>query len=139
MDDVLALTRFPMLGTMFGLLAINALILASVGLFALTAHGVAQRTHEIGVRMALGARAFQVAWLFVRRTLVQLVAGVVIGVAGALAVGRLLGGLIRDISPRDPLTLAAVVGLLIIVSLTACVLPARRGARLDPVTALRHE
>jgi predicted permease len=141
LDEVVAGTRYPirMIGSLFGLLALNALILASVGLFALTAHGVAQRTHEIGIRMALGARASQVAWLFMRRTLVQLAIGLLLGLGGALAVGQLLQAFLSGTDARDPITLAGVVTLLIVVSLTACFLPARRAARLDPAAALRHE
>jgi putative ABC transport system permease protein len=141
MDEVVARTRYPtrLIGSLFGLLAITALVLASVGLFALTAHGVAQRTHEIGIRMALGARAAQVAWLFLRRTLMQLSIGLTLGLAGALAIGRLLGNFLGKVSPRDPLTLGSVVGLLVVVSLVAAFLPARRAARLDPRMALRHD
>jgi putative ABC transport system permease protein len=141
LDDVVGRTRFPTrsIGALFGLLAINALVLASVGLFALTAHAVAQRTHEIGIRMALGARAAQVAWLFLRRTLGHLSVGLTLGLAGALAAGPLLGGFLGSVSPRDPLTLGCVVALLLAVSLVAAFLPARRAARLDPVVALRHE
>ena len=75
---------------MFALLAVMALVLASVGLYALTAHGVAQRTQEIGVRMALGAASRTVVWMFVRRTIVHLAVGVVIGLVGAVAAGRML-------------------------------------------------
>ena len=140
-DEALARTRFPLLliGSLIGFLAASALVLASVGLFALTAHGVAARTHEIGIRMALGAQARQVQWLFVRGTLLDLVVGLAIGTAGALATGRLLQSLLERTSARDPLTLALVAVLVIAVSLTACILPARRASRLDPVAALRHE
>jgi predicted permease len=141
LDDMVARTRYPnrMIGSLFGLLALSALVLASVGLFGLTAHGVAQRTHEIGIRMALGARAAQVAWLFLRRTLVHLSVGLTLGLAGALAIGRLLGSFLGNVSPTDPLTLGSVVALLIAVALLASFLPARRAARLNPVAALRHE
>ena len=127
------------IGALFGFLAIMALVQASVGLFALTAHGVVQRTHEIGVRMALGAQASHVAWLLMRWTLLQLAIGLTLGLSGALAVGRLLQAFLGGTSARDPITLLAVGTLLIAVSMTACVLPARRTARLDPATALRHE
>ena len=92
LDTAVARSRIPvrLVGTWFGVLALVALILASVGLYALTAHGVAQRMHEIGVRMALGAQAPQVVWLFLRRTIVQLAVGVTLGLAGALGVGQLL-------------------------------------------------
>jgi putative ABC transport system permease protein len=141
LNEVIAGTRYPirMIGSLFGFLAITALALASVGLFALTAHGVAQRTHEIGVRMALGAQASQVAWLFMRQTLLQVAIGLTLGLAGALAIGQLLQAFLGGTSARDPFTLVAVATLLVVVSLTACFLPSRRAARLDPAAALRHE
>jgi putative ABC transport system permease protein len=114
-----------------------AMVLAMVGLYALTAHGVAQRNHEIGVRMALGAQSAQVVWLFVRRTVVQLTLGLALGIAGALAAGGL--PFIRDSNPRDPLTLVLVSVLLVGVAVTASVWPARKAARVDPATALRAE
>jgi ABC-type antimicrobial peptide transport system permease subunit len=89
--------------------------------------------------MALGAKARQVLWIFVRRTLMQLTAGLTIGVAGALAVGQLLQTFLVGTGARDPITLASVAALLIAVSMGSCLLPARRATRLDPVTALRHE
>ena len=128
-----------LVGTWFGVLALVALMLASVGLYALTAHGVAQRMHEIGIRMALGAQAPQVVWLFLRRTIVQLAVGVTLGLAGALGVGQLLQVFLRDTSPRDPLTVAIVIGLLVVVAVVATLLPARRAARVDPMVALRTE
>jgi putative ABC transport system permease protein len=127
------------IGSWFVTIALVALVLASVGLYALTAHGVAQRSHEIGVRMALGARSSQVMWLFVRRTITQLVFGLALGIAGALGIGRLLSFFLRDTDPRDPLTIAAVSALLIVVALTASVWPARKAARVDPVEALRAD
>jgi predicted permease len=141
LNEVIAGTRYPirMIGSLFGFLAITALALASVGLFALTAHGVAQRTHEIGVRMALGAQASQVAWLFMRQTLLQVAIGLTLGLAGAMAIGQLLQAFLGGTSARDPFTLVAVATLLVVVSLTACFLPSRRAARLDPAAALRHE
>jgi predicted permease len=141
LTDVIAQTRAPTrtIGTWFGVLALIALIVASVGLFAITAHGVAQRTQEIGVRVALGARSRQLSWLFLRRTLLQIVMGVLIGLGGTLAVGDLLQTYHRETSPRDPLTLGVVVALLTGVAIAATLLPARRAARIDPVTALRAE
>jgi putative ABC transport system permease protein len=111
----------------------------SVGLFAITAHGVAQRRQEIGVRIALGARARRVVWMFVRRTLLQLALGLTLGLAGALSVGQLLQSYLRQTFPRDPITLASVMGLLTVVAALATVVPARRAARIDPAVALRAE
>jgi putative ABC transport system permease protein len=141
MDQMLSMShRLPrMWAEMFGVMALIALVLASVGLYALTSHGVVRRAHEIGVRVALGAQPSQVEWLFVRRTLLQLAVGLTIGVGGALAAGRLLQGLMVRTPSRDLLTLLASMLLLIAVALLACVVPARRAARVDPVVALRCE
>jgi ABC-type antimicrobial peptide transport system permease subunit len=128
-----------LLGTWSGTIALIALLMASVGLYALTAHAVAQRTREIGVRMALGAQPRQVVALFMRRSLVQVALGLSIGLAGALAGGRLLQGFLDGVSPHDPLTLGAVAALLIAVALLASIVPARRATRVDPVIALRAE
>ncbi|PYR33927.1 MAG: hypothetical protein DMF93_24215 [Acidobacteria bacterium] len=140
LDESLAQQRWPfrIFGTMFAMFAAIALVLSAVGLYAITAYSVAQRTQEIGVRMALGAQATQVWWLVIRRSLVQLAVGLVIGVAGAFGVGALLRSIVQG-SANDPLTLAAIAVLLVGVSLAACFWPARRATRLDPVSALRYE
>lgn len=139
--SALARGRFPsrLISTWFGVLALAALVLAAVGVFAMTAHSVAQRTHEIGVRMALGADASAVVRLFARRTMFQLGIGIVLGVAGALAVGRLVQAALEEVADRDPLTLFIVTAMLAAVSMTATLLPARRAARVDPMIALRTE
>ena len=141
MDQVAANTRWPfrIFGSMFGLLAGIALVLASVGLYALTAHGVRQRTQEIGVRIALGAGSRDVQWLFVRRTIVHLVIGLGLGLAGAIAAGRFLERFLVRTAPTDPLVLTLVSLLLIVVATLASVLPARRATRVDPMVALRCE
>ena len=141
MDQVAANTRWPfrIFGSMFGLLAGIALVLASVGLYALTAHGVRQRTQEIGVRIALGADSRDVQWLFVRRTIVHLVIGLGLGLAGAIAAGRFLEPFLIRTAPTDPLALTLVSLLLIVVATLASVLPARRATRVDPIVALRCE
>jgi putative ABC transport system permease protein len=124
---------------MFALLAGIALVLASVGLYAVTAHGVTQRTHEIGIRVALGAQSRQVVWLFIKHTAVQLVLGIFLGLGGALVLGRQMGPLLVRIAPTDPMALSVVSVLLMVVATIASAWPARRAARLNPVTALRHE
>jgi putative ABC transport system permease protein len=141
MDQLLAQQRwsFRVFGSMFAIFAAIALVLSAVGLYAVTAYSVAQRTAELGVRMALGAQPAQVMWLVLRRALVQLAIGLPLGVAGAFGVGRLLKILLVQTSSRDPLTIASIALLMMIVSLMACVWPARRATRLDPVTALRYE
>jgi len=141
MDRLLAQQRwvFRVFGTMFAIFAGIALLLSSLGLYAVTAYSVSQRTAEIGVRMALGAQSPQVMWLVLRRSLLQLAVGLPIGIAGALGVGRLLQSLLVQTSTRDPVTLASIAMMMIGVSLAACFWPARRAARLDPVVALRYE
>ncbi len=125
--------------TMFGLFAGAALMLASVGLYGVTAYSVAQRAREIGLRMALGARTADVWWLVTRRAAQQLGIGLVLGGAAALGVGQVLQGILPSISGRDPLTLFAILTLLIGVAAAACMGPARRAMRLNPVDALRAE
>ena len=141
LDQGLAQQRWPfrVFGSMFAIFALIALALSSVGLYAVTAYSVAQRTQEIGVRMALGAQAAQVMWLILRRSVVQMAIGLTIGVAGAIGVGKLLASVLFQTGTRDPLLLTLIVGLLVLVSMSACFWPARRATRLDPVNALRND
>jgi putative ABC transport system permease protein len=124
---------------MFAIFALIALVLSAVGLYAVTAYSVTQRTAEIGVRMALGAQSAHVMWLVLKRGLLQLAVGLPVGIAGAFGVGRLLQSLLVQTSARDPLTLASIAVLMVGVSLAACFWPARQATRMDPVTALRYE
>jgi ABC-type antimicrobial peptide transport system permease subunit len=124
---------------MFTIFAGIAIVLATVGLYAVTAYSVTQRTQEIGVRMALGAQAAHIRRLILRRGLVQLAIGVTIGLAGAFGVGRLLRSVLIGTAPTDPVTLVAITALLVMVGVVACLWPARQAARLNPVTALRYE
>lgn len=126
-------------GSMFAFFAFIALLLSAVGLYAVTAYSVSQRTQEIGVRMALGAQPSQVLWLFQRRALVHLAIGLVIGLAGAVGVGTLLRSLLVRTEATDPATLASISVLLVAVALAATFWPARRATRLDPVVALRYK
>ena len=141
LDEMLALTRAGarMVGSWFQTLAVIAAVLACVGLYALTAHGVGQRTAEIGVRMALGARAGQVIMLFMRQTFTLLAVGLALGIAGALASTRLLSTFLSDVNPRDPVTFITVAVTLSVVACAAGAIPARRAARIDPVTAIRTD
>ena len=141
MDQNLAAQRWDVrvFGTMFTVFAAIAMVLATVGLYAVTAYSVTQRTQEIGVRMALGAQASQVRWLILRRGLIQLGVGLTIGLAGAFGVGRLLRSLLVQTGPTDPVTLGGITLLLVAVGITACLWPARQATRLNPVTALRYE
>ena len=126
------------LSTAFSIVAIIAVTLSSLGLYALTAYSTSQRTQEVGVRMALGATRAQVLWLFLRRTLFHVSIGLAIGLAGALALGTVLQGSLVEVRANNPLTLAGVAILLVGISIAASLLPARRAARLDPVAALRQ-
>jgi len=141
LDDSLAQQRWPfrIFGTLFTVFAIIALMLSAVGLYAVTAYSVSQRTQELGVRMALGALPTQVLWLVLRRGLIQLAIGLPLGIAGAFGVGKLLESLLVQTTARDPLTIVSITVLLVIVSIVACIWPARRATRLDPVSALRYE
>ncbi len=141
LDDFLAEQRslFGVFGLMFSVFAGVALLLAAVGLYSVTAHSVTQRTQEIGIRVAHGARPRQVTWLVLRRALRQLAIGLPIGLAGAVGVGQLLQSAVVQTSAADPLTLGVIVGLLVVVALVACIIPAQRAARLDPMVAFRVE
>jgi predicted permease len=116
-----------------------ALFLAAIGIYGVMAYSVAQRTQEIGVRMALGARPLHVLRLVVGQSLSMLLIGMVIGLAGAFALTRLMRTLLFEITATDPLTYVSVIGLLIVVALLACYIPARRAAKVDPLIALRYE
>ena len=141
MDQMLSESRWAqrVFGSSFAIFAAIALVLSSLGLYAVMAYSVAQRTQEIGVRMALGAQGRQVTWLVLKRGVVQLAMGLTLGVAGALALSRVLRGVLVEITPSDPVTFAAITILLTVVSIAACLLPARQATRVDPLVALRAE
>jgi putative ABC transport system permease protein len=125
--------------SMFGFFALAAMGLAMVGVYGVTAYAVRQRTRELGVRLALGASAWHIGWVVTRRAGLQLIAGLSLGLSGALGVGKLLQGLTSGMSSRDPATLIAVTGLMTVVACLTCLVPAVRAVRLDPVVALRVE
>jgi putative ABC transport system permease protein len=143
LDEALARQRWPfrVFGTMFATFAFIALALSAVGLYAVTAYSVTQRTQEIGVRTALGAASTHVLWLFLRRALFQLSIGLTIGIAAALGVGKIFEttDLLIRTNGRDPITIVSIAALLSIVALAASIWPARRATRLDPLVALRRE
>jgi putative ABC transport system permease protein len=133
----LAERRFSM--EMVGLFALTALLLAGIGIYGVLSFLVSERTHEIGIRIALGADRKNILQMVLRRGLGLAIAGAAIGLVGALIVSHLMAGLLYGVRPTDPLTFAGVAALLIGVALLACYIPARRALRVDPLTALRHE
>ena len=126
-------------GSMMGAFGLLALALASVGIYGVLAYAVSQRTHEIGIRMALGAQRGDILKLVLRQGAWLVGAGTVIGLAGAYGLTNLISSLLFGVSPHDPLTFAAVPLLLAAVALLACYVPARRATKVDPMVALRYE
>jgi putative ABC transport system permease protein len=135
--DSLSRARFTML--LLGIFAAVALVLAAVGTYGLIAYSVTQRTQELGIRIALGAQHRDVLRLVLTQGTRLTLLGVAIGLLAALALSRLLSTLLFGISSTDPLTFAAVAGVLAFVALLACFIPARRATRVDPIVALRYE
>jgi ABC-type antimicrobial peptide transport system permease subunit len=121
---------------LFGMLA---LLLASLGLFGLMSYNVARRTNEIGIRMALGAERRNVVGMVLRESAVLVAIGIGIGLIAALAAGRLVTTMLFGIAPTDAVTIASATGTMLLVSMAAAYLPARRASRVDPATALHHE
>jgi putative ABC transport system permease protein len=135
--DSMASRRFPML--MLIAFSLLALVLAAVGVAGVVSHSVAQRTHEIGIRMALGAGTLDVLKLMVSGNMAWVLAGLALGIAGSAALTRLLGNMLFEVRPLDPLVLSGVAFLLAAVALFASYIPARRAAKIDPIAALRCE
>jgi putative ABC transport system permease protein len=129
--------RFTM--QLLALFAATALVLSAIGIYGVMAYFVTQRTHEIGIRMALGAAPRDVLTMVLERGARLAAAGVVVGVAGAFALTRAIGTLLFDVSPRDPLTFTTLSVVLTAVALLACYVPARRATRVDPIRALRYD
>jgi putative ABC transport system permease protein len=115
------------------------MVLAAVGIYGVISYIVAQRTHEVGIRMALGAERSDVLKMIIRKGLSPALVGIVIGVAGALALARFLSSMLYGVSPSDPLTFGGVAVTLLAIALLACYIPARRATLIDPMVALRHE
>jgi predicted permease len=135
--DSLSRSRFTML--LLGIFSAVALVLAAVGIYGLIAYSVTQRTQELGIRIALGAQRRDVLRLVLTQGTRLTLLGVALGILAALALSRLLATLLFGVSATDPLTIAAVAGLLAFVALLACFIPARRATRVDPIIALRYE
>jgi putative ABC transport system permease protein len=141
MDERIATSLAPQrfAATLLAVFAALAVLLAALGLYGLMSHSVSQRTSEIGIRMALGADRAGVVALFVKDGLRLALAGVALGLAGALVLARFLASLVYGVKPTDPLTFIAVSFILGAVALLACYIPARRAAKVDPMVALRYE
>jgi putative ABC transport system permease protein len=136
-EKSLASRRFNMM--LLGIFAGVALLLAAVGLYGVMSYSVSWRTQEIGIRMALGAQRGDVLKMIVGQGMLMTLIGVVIGLGAAFALSRLLASLLYGVSPTDAFTFSAVSILLILVSLIACFIPARRAMKVDPIVALRTE
>jgi putative ABC transport system permease protein len=129
--------KFPML--LLSGFAIVALVLTAIGVYGVVSYGVAQRTHEIGIRIALGAQAGRIYKLIVQQAMVPVVVGVAVGVGAALALSKYLQSQLYSVRATNPFVLCGAVLLLIVVAMLACFVPARRACRVDPLVALRHD
>ena len=133
------LSNVSLLATLLGAFAALGLALAAVGIYGVTSYSVVQRTSELGIRMALGARTADVLWLILSTGAGVIALGALIGSAGAVAVARLLSATIPTLPSRDPAALAMLILFLVVIALVACFVPAGRATRVDPLVALRHD
>jgi ABC-type antimicrobial peptide transport system permease subunit len=133
----IATRRFAMF--VLGVFAALALLLSCIGIYSVVSYLTAQRTAEIGVRMALGAKPWGVLWLVLHEGQRLATFGIVLGLIAAMGLTKVMSNLLYEVSPTDPTTLVAVSALLMSITVLACYVPARRAARIDPVTALRAE
>jgi ABC-type antimicrobial peptide transport system permease subunit len=136
-SDSLAQRRFSMI--LLGIFSALALIMSCIGIYGVISHLASQRTHEIGIRMALGAERRDVLRMVLGEGAKMTLLGVAIGLVSAFGLTRLLAAMLFGVSAHDPLTFAGVAGLLTLVALAACYIPARRAMKVDPMVALRYE
>jgi ABC-type antimicrobial peptide transport system permease subunit len=136
-DESLAERRFQL--ALVLVFATSALLIASLGIYGVVSYSVARRRNELGIRMALGAQRSRLLGLVLRQGMAPVAAGLGIGVVVALLLGRAIRGLLFGVQPTDPATIAGVVAILLVVGVLACLIPARRAAGTDAVTALRFE
>jgi putative ABC transport system permease protein len=137
LDESVARRRFNMV--LLGGFALLALVLSSIGIYGVISYSVAQRTREIGVRIALGAQTFDVLKMVLSQAVVLTLVGIVVGLAGAFALTRFLETLLFEVKPNDFTILASVSIVLGAVAVCACLIPARRATKVDPLVALRYE
>jgi putative ABC transport system permease protein len=137
LSDSIAPRRFNLF--LFGAFAASALLLSLVGIYGVIAYSVAERTREIGLRMALGARRAQVAGMVVREALAIAMVGILAGLAAAWGLSHLMASLLYDVKANDPAVFVAVAILLGVTALAACIAPALRAASIDPTVSLRYE
>lgn len=137
LDDSVAQQRFQMM--LASAFAASALLLAALGIYGVLSYSVAQRTREIGIRLAFGAPQINILGMVIRQGMIPVMIGAVTGLITSLALGRLLASLLYELSPYDPLTITAVTFILLVVAFTTCLLPARRAAGTDPMEAIRYE
>jgi putative ABC transport system permease protein len=139
--NVLANERsiYRIFATLFAILAAIGLVLSAIGVYGVIAYAVTQRTQEIGVRMAIGARRWDVSWLFLRKGLMHLALALLIGLPAALGLGAVARFRLVEIEPSDPVTMIGITVVVILLALLSCIVPVRRASQIDPISALRSE
>jgi putative ABC transport system permease protein len=135
--ESVAMRRFQMV--LFGCFAGLALIIATVGIYGIISYSVSQRTHEIGIRMALGAQSIDVLWMVISRGLSLALIGVTLGLVAALALTRVMKNLLFEVNPTDPVTFTLIALLLVVIAVIASYIPARRATKVDPLQTIRHD